>query len=164
MPHSLTLPTIGILALAGAGLGVYLGNDSVSEINPIYFQEPPTRFHADLSPYQSPASAGYDVRVNAAAPIELGGGCVGCRTYPEEYYPVRDPAADGIGAEPQSKPAVQLAALSGAEDSDVVRRRADLDRVQRYAGFAVSAEAETAQASRETETTEAQGTERAAAD
>jgi hypothetical protein len=50
MAHPLTVPTIGVLALAGAGLGLYLGNSAISEINPLYFTDPPSRFHADLTP------------------------------------------------------------------------------------------------------------------
>jgi hypothetical protein len=138
MAYSMTVPTIGVLALGGAALGMHLGEISVAEINPIYFQEPPTRFHADLAAYQSPTSGGYDARMDATAPIELGTGCVGCRTYPEEYYPVHDPAVDRIGEEVGTQRAPVV--LASAETVAPAERDPALDRLQRYSQFAVAAE------------------------
>ena len=163
MAHSMTLPTIGVLALGGAALGMHLGNISIDEINPVYFQEPPTRFHADLAAYQSPSSAGYDLRADAA-PTEPS--CVGCRTYPEEYYPVHDAAVDSIGEErPQQRAPVVLASAETGEAAAPAERDPALDRVQRYSQFAVAAEERQApvEAAAESEAGAVQGDEIAAA-
>jgi hypothetical protein len=40
MPHPMTLPALGLVAMAGAAFGVYLGEDSVAQINPVHFQGP----------------------------------------------------------------------------------------------------------------------------
>ena len=37
MAHPLTLPTFGALSLMGAALGVYLGQDAIAQINPLYY-------------------------------------------------------------------------------------------------------------------------------
>jgi hypothetical protein len=150
MAYSLTLPTIGVLALGGAALGMHLGDISVAEINPIYFQEPPTRFHADLAAYRSTPTAGYDAQTDAAAPVEVGTSCVGCRTYPEEYNPVHDPAVDAIAEDRAAQPALVVLASAGAgEAAAPAERDPALDRLQRYAQFAVTAEEPKAPASDE---------------
>lgn len=141
MPNSLTLTTIGILSVAGAALGVHLGRASVSEINPIYFQEPPVRFHSDLGPYRSQAAASYAARPDLGSRMELGTGCIGCRTYPEEYVPQRESIVDeAIEGMADEQPALQLAAVGEAAETDLLERDADLERLQRYARFAVSEE------------------------
>lgn len=138
MAHSMTLPTIGAFAIGGVALGMHLGNISIAEINPIYFQESPTRFHADLASYQSPTSTGYNLRP-AAAPADLS--CVGCRTYPEEYFPRRDAMIDEILEErPAQRAPVMLASAEAAEPAAPIERDPALDRVQRYSQFAVVAE------------------------
>jgi hypothetical protein len=171
MAHPLTFPALGFLALAGVGLGLHLGNASVSEINPLYFQEPPTRFHSDLAAYQSPASTGYSARADAASRLELGTGCIGCRTYPEEYFPRRDPAVESAyESGPSEQAPVQLAVAESEPDPDLMKRQADLDRLQRYSSYAVQAveaqerEPIPATASAEAEATAIQGDEVAPAD
>ncbi len=140
MPQSLTLPTIGILSLGAVGLGMHLGNMSIAEINPIYFQPAPTRFHSDLSANR-PDFESYAPRIDAAVPMELGTGCIGCRTNPEEYVPEREPAIDGsYGASPAEQAPVQLAAAAPPADADMIRREAELERLSRYSRFAVSAD------------------------
>jgi hypothetical protein len=135
MAHPLTLPTIGILALVGVGGGLYLGNAAISEINPLYFSEPPTRFHSDLTPNAGahldaarPRLAGGDIQ-------GLGSACIGCRTYPEEYYPIHDASVDGYdrGFAAAAEPQVQLAAYDPEPAEEVLRRRSDLERVELYA-------------------------------
>lgn len=163
MAHSMTLPTIGVLTLAGAALGMHLGNISIAEINPIYFQEPPTRFHADLAAYQSPTSAGYDLRANSE-PVDVS--CVGCRAYPEEYIPVHDPAVDSVGVEWATQQApVVLASAETGEAAAPTERDPALDRVERYSQFAVAAEEQQAPvpAPAESEVSAVQGDEVAAA-
>jgi hypothetical protein len=52
MARAVTLPLIGTLALTGIGVGIQLGYSAIAEIDPIYYSQPETRFHADLSPYR----------------------------------------------------------------------------------------------------------------
>jgi len=134
------LPIIGALAVAGGALGLHLGNSAIAEIDPSYFQDPPTRFHSDLSPYRSAPSAPYAGAAEGPAPLVLGTGCVGCRTYPEEYYPQTDPAVEALYDSPDAaEPPIELAAASTNEDQALAERQAMLDRLDRYARFAVTA-------------------------
>ena len=93
MAHPLTLPTAGLLALAGIGAGIHLGHSAIAEINPSYFSEPPTRFHGDLSANR-PIDSSPPTRLAEAGDPALGAGCIGCRTYPEEYYPIHEASLD----------------------------------------------------------------------
>lgn len=100
MPHPLTLSALSALALVGSGLGVYLGRSAVAEIDPAYYTSTPERrWHADLSPGHSLSGGAPIVRAGALSPAELdqalGRGCVGCRTYPEEYLPIHASDEDG---------------------------------------------------------------------
>ncbi len=147
MSRSLTLPTMGVLVLAGAGLGVHLGNASVAEINPAYFSERPSRFHADLSPYQSQEQTGLH-KSSGTAMVAFGSECVGCRTYPEEYHPIHDPAVDayaGSGLDAQEP--LSFAEQQPAEEP--TPREAAMARLEHYARFPVSAEDAAARTSAE---------------
>ena len=143
MAHPLTVPTIGVLALAGAGLGLYLGNSAISEINPLYFTDPPSRFHADLTPNGSAHLSDYRPRLAGGDVQGLGDGCIGCRDYPEEYFPIHDASVDGYdkGYAAAAEPAVQLAAYEPEPADQVMRRTADLERVERYARGSIVEEA-----------------------
>lgn len=98
MSHPLTLPVVAGLAMLGSGVGVWLGNSAISEINPVYYSEAEDRFHADLAPYRSPDWAQVQVtEYQDAGLIEgFGTGCIGCETWPEEYIPRPEPAVDGV--------------------------------------------------------------------
>ncbi|MDP9413688.1 MAG: hypothetical protein M3Q08_06255 [Pseudomonadota bacterium] len=147
MARSLALPTLGVLALAGGGLGVHLGRASIAEINPAYFSSPPTRFHADLSPYRTNGSGALPGNGGAGS-LALGAECVGCRTYPEEYHPIHDPAVDGY----DTAYAAREEAVAFAEDQPARESRLrdpDLARVALYVSFRVSAEEAEAGASAE---------------
>jgi hypothetical protein len=145
MPHPLTLTTLAGLAAAGSVTGVYLGRSAVAEINPAYYDEPETRFHADLAPHRPGFEAPQLHRAGALSPADragaLGSGCVGCRTYPEEYYPVHDSSVDkyqpGYAAmieAPDPQPAVS------EPDPREKERAADFAAVERYAGYPVAEE------------------------
>ena len=141
MANSVTLPTIGVLALVGAGLGIHLGNASIAEISPHYFSAPQTRFHADLSPNRSGTTDAYEIREDVADAGLLGSGCVGCRDFPEEYFPVRDSSIDSAieGAAP-AEGAVQLSVVPVESDVALAERQGALDRVRRYASYSISSE------------------------
>jgi hypothetical protein len=154
-----------MLTLVGAGLGIHLGNASVAEINPQYFSERQTRFHADLSPNRSRPTDIYRARQDMGDAGLLGSGCLGCRDFPEEYYPDHDPAVDspsGSDFEPQAE--LRLASLEEQSSEEVEHRQASLDRIQRYAGFAISSEDATAPSSVAAEASAVQGDEVLTAD
>jgi len=146
MPHPLTWPAIAGLAMVGSGVGVWLGESAVSEINPIYFSEPETRFHADLVPYRSPDWA----RVHAAElrqasqSEDYGRFCLGCIDYPEEVYFARSPEPDGYrdgwSASASYEEPEPYAAAEAAETAPIERADPDWQRVQLYASARVSAD------------------------
>ena len=82
----LALPTLAALALTGTAGGIYLGRAAVAEIDPMYFSQAETRFHADLVPHRLGQAAGYQAGDLSQANLDqaLGRGCVNCLTYPEE--------------------------------------------------------------------------------
>jgi hypothetical protein len=134
MAHPLTFPMIGALALAGVGVGIQLGYSAVGEINPMYFSKPETRFHADLS--AAPPSF-----ASAAAPMPgqvrdfaLGTGCLGCRTYPEEYFPIHEASLGGYsGGYASEATAAEPTAAEEQPDPEAARLRQDIERVGVYA-------------------------------
>ena len=165
MPASTTLPIIAGLSILGASLGVTLGRSAISEINPAYFSDPEDSFHSDLVPYRSPDWAQVHAAEYRAAqqPVrvgELGSGCIGCRDYPVEYVPRREPAVDGYSdGYAASAPAAAPAQIYIVETPAPDPARA---RIQAYASYPVSSEerppqaAEVVQASAE-ESTEPTG-------
>ncbi len=149
MPNQFILPTTAMLSLAGAALGVHLGNASIGEINPVHYasNEPAARFHTDLTPqgYRDWATVqAAEFRI-AQSGTDLGAGCVGCRTYPEEVVPVYEASlgkphtgwaeVSQVVAPPEPQPAVQEVEPDPA-----------LEQVERYAAFPVTAEEELEQA------------------
>ncbi len=142
MAHPLSLPTAGLLALLGAGAGIHLGRSAIAEINPIDFgREADSSFYAELTPHHNLDSA--PRALSESDDIALGSGCVGCRTYPEEYHPVHDPAVDLSGrldSSSSTQAPVQLSAYQQEAAEDLARRKADLQRVELYARAPVSME------------------------
>ena len=150
MAHQLTWPTIGVLALLGTGAGVHLGYSAIAEINPVHFasSQPRSSFHADLVPNRPSDSA--PIALAADDDDMLGAACVGCRAYPEEYYPIHDASVDGgydsDWASEESAEAVELAAYAVETLAEVARRKADMERVERYAHAPVTADEQFASA------------------
>lgn len=151
MPHPLTIPALSALALAGSGLGIYLGRSAVSEINPAYYASAAEgRFHADLGPSRYVAA---EARLTPAAALSaaeldqgLGRGCIGCRSTPAEYYPVHASGDDGYRrdwarvAEAPVTPAALPAAVPteselAAQAAEAAEHQAGLVAVHRYASF-----------------------------
>jgi hypothetical protein len=134
MAHSMTLPIIGVIALAGVGAGMHLGHSAIAEINPIYFSAPPSRFHGDLVPHRPTGSAPELVLAQADDSNALGTGCVGCRSYPEEYIPIRDASIeDPASVYTSDGGKVRLAAAEAIPDPEAERLRSDIARVEQYA-------------------------------
>ncbi len=133
------LTTFAALSVAGSVGGVYLGRAAVAEINPLYYSQPETRFHADMVPYRPSEAAGYRAGELSQANLDqaLGRGCVGCLTYPEEVILVHRGQAEkyvGGGAEIAAEP-VQVAAVEQTPQPEFAA-------VERYTSYPVVAEAE----------------------
>ncbi len=143
MAHKLTLPTLSLLALFGAGAGVHLGRSAIAEIDPFYFSRPASRFHADLTPFGSAASFSPAPTAGEAA-LVAEPGCYGCAP------PVADPAPLFelvAGSEPSGEPLADLARprpTEGAPPTEDLQRQEDLARVELYASYPVSSEDEAA--------------------
>lgn len=144
MGSPLILPTAAGLCLVGAALGVYLGNASINEINPAYFEahEPRSRFYADLTPqgYRDRDWASVQEAELRAAQLgtDLGTGCVGCRTYPEEgFYRVYRASLgkSETGWAEVEEPAIEPATEAAEPDPQT-------EQIERYASFPVTAEEE----------------------
>lgn len=83
MERLFTLPIIAALTLVGVGAGVQLGQGAANAINPFYSTPVPPRAVAATI-----AQSGQRPVVLSQADSRAAlGGCVGCRTYPEEYVP-----------------------------------------------------------------------------
>ncbi|HEX8534803.1 MAG TPA: hypothetical protein VF662_11595, partial [Allosphingosinicella sp.] len=94
----------------------------------------------------------------AAAPADMS--CVGCRTYPEEYFPRRDSAIDEMLEErPVQRAPVVLASAEAAEPAAPAERDPALDRLERYSRFAVVAEEQRPASAPTAEATAVQGDE-----
>ena len=133
MAHPLTLPTAGLLALAGIGVGIHLGHSAIAEINPMYFSEPPTRFHADLSANR-PLDSAPPTLLAAAKDPALGSGCIGCRTFPEEYYPIHEASLDRYSSGYASNAdATDPAVAEEQPDPEAARLHQAIQQVELYA-------------------------------
>ena len=146
MARSMTLPTVGALALLGVATGLHLGQSAIAEINPVHFSpEKPSNFYADLTPGGRQGSP--QQRLAGASGSAGGAECIGCRTFPEEYFPEHDPSVD-FPAAPEPGAAsdftIELASTEMEPAEEVARRRAGLDQVERYARAPVTLEEERA--------------------
>jgi hypothetical protein len=148
MGYPIALPAIAGLSILGAASGVWLGKSAVSEINPIYYDEAETRFHADLAPYRSPDWSKVQTAElqQASTGEDYGRFCLGCIDYPQEVYFARTREPDGLddgwsASASYAEPEVYTASTEAVpvEQSDPEWRR-----VQLYAGTRVSAEPERA--------------------
>ena len=137
MAYATTLPVLAGLSLLGAAVGVHLGRSAIAEINPAYFSEPETRFHADLAPHRDADWAQVQAAEyqQAQASDGLGDGCVNCRAYPEEYYPRPEPAVDGYADGWAASAAAQPVEIVFVEQAPDPARQ----QIERYASYPVSA-------------------------
>jgi hypothetical protein len=148
VPHSLVLPLIAGLSLAGAAVGVQLGHSAISEIDPTLFSEPEESFHAALTPYQSPNWAQVQqaeyAQPEVVAQPEVPPSCIGCVTWPIELgtppsaavAPAYRAAGHERYAETETAPSVVV-----DDVSDATR-----ERIARYSSYKVSSDDEPAEA------------------
>jgi hypothetical protein len=159
VPHSLVLPLVAGLSLAGAAVGVQLGHSAIAEIDPGFFAEPEENFHAGLASYQSPdwaqvQQAEYRQPEVVTRP-EVPPACIGCVTWPIELGPQPSAAAPRdyrVATEPPVHTRyveVETVPAAVVDDAPDPAR----ERIARYSSFPVSADdkpAEAAQAPAET--------------
>lgn len=145
MAHATTFSTLAALALVGAGTGVHLGRSAISQINPLYYSPlNTTKSYAALTPHRSVEGTSSAARLAAIEDAAaLGDGCVGCATYPEEYFPQRDGLEDGYSASAWSSrneepAAVEYAAYQEAPAAPDPAR----EDIERYSSYPVAAEVE----------------------
>jgi len=161
VPHSLVLPLIAGLSLAGAAVGVQLGHSAIAEIDPGLFAEPEESFHAGLVPYQSAdwaqvQQAEYRQQDVVTQP-EVPPACVGCVTWPLELGP-QPSAAVPRDYRTAAEPSVRTRYVEVETVPSVVVDEAPdpaRERIARYSSFPVSADdkpAEAAQVPAETST------------
>jgi hypothetical protein len=133
MAHPLTLPTVGLLAVAGIGAGIHLGYSAIAEINPMYFSQPPTRFHADLSANR-PLDSAPPALLPQTKDAALGTGCIGCRTFPEEYYPIHEASLDRYSSGFAADADVSEPEMAEEQpDPEAARLRQAVQQVELYA-------------------------------
>jgi hypothetical protein len=138
MARPLTLSILGGLSVLGIATGVALGHAAISEINPAYFSEAPSRFHADRVPNRSTDWAQVQVAEYQAPDggAGLGTGCFGCSGQ-IDYVSASTPSANYTDAwlaeaERAAEPA----------EAEVIYEIPDpeRERVVRYASYQVASE------------------------
>lgn len=154
MGQPVTFAAVAGLALAGTGLGLYLGESAVAEIDPAHYGSyGGSRFFADLVPNppdrDSPPAPAY---ANAPLPTDYGTGCIGCSRASVEYLSFdAEPAfADIAYIDPDAyapHSPEEIVAEVEADLAAAATARERRERVLRYAHFQVAAgeEAETAE-------------------
>ena len=141
MPSPLTLPIVAGLTIVGGLSGIWLGHSAIDQVNPFFFSEPETRFHADSVPYRSPDWA----KVRALEEARNDGSeivsCIGCRYWPQEYRPVRDAAFasfdGGVYDWPARAPASRAPAPEPAVPAAAAEPDPDWQRGQAYSSYPV---------------------------
>jgi hypothetical protein len=158
MPNLYALPVVA-LSLVGAAAGLSLGRAAIADVNPVYFHDPEQSFHADLAPYRSPDWAAVQAQEYRQAqvvtePAPTPDTCVGCRTWPVDYVPRRDPTVDRVYA-PRADDREYREAVTQvpAEAVDAAPDPARV-RIVRYASYPVSREEAAAQEQAATEPAE----------
>jgi hypothetical protein len=145
MAFAKDLSILGGLALIGAGAGLHLGWSAIGEVNPLYFSqiETASSFHRDLVPGRSYDPSHQLPKAEQATTLELGAGCIGCRTYPVDYRPIPDPAVEQAYApldERRVSAPLEAAAYEEEAPEQAARRKADLERVELYSRAPVTVE------------------------
>lgn len=134
-----TIPVLTGLALVGIVSGMTLGKAAIADINPAYFSDPPSRFHADRTPQpldmNQPQLALQDART--AGGEGLGTGCFGC-SGASEYY-----AAPAIVTYTESWTADAQRAAAPTAYAPVEAAPApdpEIERIVRYASYPLTEE------------------------
>ena len=139
-PWTRSVPMLAGLALVGTAVGVSLGHSAISEINPVYYAEAPTRFHGDQVPQRPDWTAAQPAfAADASTVAGLGTGCFGCGGGGAEHY-----AAPAVVTYTDSWTAdAQRAAAPIAAEPVEAAPDPERERVARYASYPIT-EAEVA--------------------
>jgi hypothetical protein len=123
------------LALIGTLAGVTLGRAAISEINPAYFGDPPTRFHADQTAQRPDWTQPQLASEGARTAEGLGSGCFGCSGGGEYYAaPAVVTYTESWTADAERAAApVEFVPVEAAPDPE-------RERVVRYASYPLTAE------------------------
>jgi hypothetical protein len=137
MPQPMTLAVVGALTLVGAGVGTWVGRAAIAEINPAYFNRSDDSFHADRVAYRSPgwaegiSAAGEDAQLAQG----LGEGCLTCGAPEIVAAPVVSAVYGEQWVQDAAAAAEPAATLYVEAEPDP-----EMERVQRYSSYPVSAE------------------------
>jgi len=163
VPNTLTLSALGALSIAGAALGWQLGHASVAEINPAYFKERETSFHAALA---ANAPQGWDQvqRQEFSQGEDPITSCIGCVNgplpdYPVAYVPGRDPYIETAAVtrwpaqERQARVAPEAQEQAAvAEPVQEAKTDPARDRIVRYGSYPVTQDEARAMADQKADT------------
>jgi hypothetical protein len=132
-----TIPLLTGLAVVGIVGGMSLGKAAISDINPAYFSDPPSRFHADQTP-QGPGLGLQQVALqDAPTATGLGTGCFGCSARTEYYAaPAIVTYTHSWSADAQRAAAPEAYAPAEAAPAP----DPEIERVVRYASYPLTAE------------------------
>ncbi len=140
MPHSTTFMVLAGLSIAGAAIGVGLGSQTASAIDPAYFQDQEGPNYADLAPGGSRGTDWGQVQAQeyqAEAQAPPPAGCAGC-TWPVLPTAQPDPAAARVEQARAAVPVVRERAEAPVQIT-IVEPPAEPDwgRVERYTRYPV---------------------------
>ena len=152
MPHSLVLPLVAGLSLAGAAVGVQLGHSAIAEIDPAVFAEPEESFHAPLAANQCPDWAQVQLaeyrQPEVVSQPEVPPACIGCVTWPIELGPQPSagvPRYYRVAAEPSVRTGyAEAETLPSVVVDDVPEPTRQ--RIARYSSYPVSGDDKPAEA------------------
>lgn len=143
MAYPLSLPMTAVLAVAGVGLGVHLGRDSIGQINPSFYDRgPSSTFYASLVP-NPPSLEASGIRAPQhpdAIVLDESGSCASCGLSGQAVY-MADAKGYGPAYAEWSEPAppVLHAAQPHAEPAPA-EPDAAIEQIERYAHYPVRAE------------------------
>ena len=143
-PWTKSVPMLAGLALVGTAAGVSLGHSAISEINPLYYVEAPSRFHADGVP-QRPDWTAPQPALAAAETVtagSLGDGCFGCGGDRVEYYSAPAVVTYTDSWRADAERAAAPAAPAYVEEAPDPER----ERVVRYASYPITQDPPAAEA------------------
>jgi hypothetical protein len=134
-PLTGNLSLLAGLALIGAAGGITLGHSAVSEINPVYYAEAPSRFHGDQVPQRPDWTQPQPALADASAMQGLGNGCFGCSAREAEFH-----SAPAVVTYTDSWRADAVRAAAPIEPAPLEEAAPDpeRERVVRYASYPIT--------------------------
>jgi hypothetical protein len=140
MPYPTTLPLIGGLSILAVAGGVSLGNATISQINPIYFQAPEGRFYSDLVPNRPSGKAPVEMADDYVQPDYAYSAtpyCQGCTTGLVDYRP--EPI-EAVARPRMRRSEVAYVETVVVEDQPVEPPAPNRQWIDRYTDYSVAAD------------------------